>query len=79
MTLARTAVSVLAAGLFGLAVWLAWRLLGAAGIFGAALLAADPYTVGMTRLHVDALLTPLVLVSVLAGSSIARGRYGPSC
>jgi len=68
MTLSRTAVSVLAAGLFGLAVWLAGRLLGAAGLFGAVLLAADPYTIGMTRLlHVDALLTPLLVVAVLAG------------
>ena len=79
MTLARTAVSVLAAGLFGLAVWLAGRLLGAPGLFGAALLVADPYTVGMTRLlHVDALLTPLMLVAVLAGLVYwLRGRQWP--
>ena len=59
---------MLAAGLFGLAVVLAGRLLGPPGLLGGALLAADPYTVGMTRLlHVDALLTPFLLVSVLAG------------
>ena len=68
MSLARTAVSVLAAWLIGLSVFLAGRLLGAPGLLGGVLLAADPYTVGMTRLlHVDALLTPLLLVSVLAG------------
>ena len=68
MTDARTAVSVLTAGLFGLAVYLAGRLLGPPGLFGGILLVADPYAVGMTRLlHVDALLTPLLLVSVLAG------------
>jgi hypothetical protein len=68
MRSARTTVAVIAAGLFGLAVLLAGRLLGPPGYLGGVLLAADPYTVGMTRLlHVDALLTPLLLVSVLAG------------
>jgi hypothetical protein len=65
---ARTAIAITTAVLFGLAVLLAGRLLGAAGLLGGAMLALDPYTVGMTRLlHVDALLTPLLLVSVLAG------------
>ena len=68
MTAARTAISLVAAGVFGLAVYLAGRLLGPAGLLGSVLLVADPYTIGMTRLlHVDALLTPLLLVSVLAG------------
>jgi hypothetical protein len=79
MSAARTAVALLTAGLFGLAVMLAGRLLGAPGLFGGALLAADPYTVGMTRLlHVDALLTPLLLVSVLAGLIYwLQGRQWP--
>ncbi|MFN8633836.1 MAG: glycosyltransferase family 39 protein [Chloroflexota bacterium] len=64
----RAAVAVVAAVLLGLAVLLAGRLLGTAGLLGGALLALDPYTIGMTRLlHVDSLLTPLLLVSVLAG------------
>jgi hypothetical protein len=68
MSDARTAVSILTAALFGLVVFLAGRLLGPPGLLGGVLLVADPYTVGMTRLlHVDALLTPLLLVSVLAG------------
>ena len=68
MTGARTAVAVLTALLFGVAVLLTGRLLGPPGLLGGVLLAADPYTIGMTRLlHVDALLTPLLLVSLLAG------------
>jgi hypothetical protein len=68
MRSARAIVAVIVAGLFGLAVYLAGRLLGPPGYLGGVLVAADPYTVGMTRLlHVDALLTPLLLVSVLAG------------
>lgn len=79
MSAARLAVALLTTGLFGLAVLLAGRLLGAPGLLGGALLAADPYTVGMTRLlHVDALLTPFLLVSVLAGLIYwLQGRQWP--
>jgi 4-amino-4-deoxy-L-arabinose transferase-like glycosyltransferase len=65
---ARLEIAVISAGLFALATLLAGRLLGAPGLLGGLLLAADPYTVGMSRLlHVDALLTPLMLISALAG------------
>lgn len=68
MRQSRRAVATVTAMLFAFAVLLAGRLLGPAGVLGGVLLALDPYTIGMTRLlHVDALLTPLVLVSVLAG------------
>jgi 4-amino-4-deoxy-L-arabinose transferase-like glycosyltransferase len=68
MTGARTAVTIVAAGLFGVAAVLAGRLLGPGGLLGGLLLCVEPYVVGMTRLlHVDALLTPLLLVSGLAG------------
>ena len=79
MTAARSAVALLTAGLFGVAVLLAGRLLGPPGLFGGVLLAADPYTIGMTRLlHVDALLTPFLLVSVLAGLLYwLQGRQWP--
>jgi hypothetical protein len=48
---------------------LSWRLLGPIpASIGSALLALDPYVVGMTRLlHVDALLAPLMAISALAG------------
>jgi len=79
MSAARTAVAVLAAGLIGLAVALAGRLLGGAGLLGGALLASDPYLIGMTRLlHVDALLSPFMLVSVLAALIYwLQGRQWP--
>lgn len=65
---ARTTVAAVTAALFALTTFLAARLLGPAGLLGGVLLAADPYTVGMTRLlHVDALLTPLLTIAVLAG------------
>ena len=71
------AVAVVAAGLIALAVVLAGRLLGPAGLLGGALVALDPYTIGMTRLlHVDALLTPLLLVALLAGLVFWLGRGG---
>lgn len=67
MGAARMAVALVTAGVIGVAVALAGRLLGPAGLVGGALLAADPYLIGMTRLlHVDALLSPFLLVSVLA-------------
>jgi hypothetical protein len=79
MANARIIVAVVAAGLFALATALAGRLLGWPGLLGGVLLAADPYTVGMTRLlHVDALLTPLLLISVLAGLIYwLQGRIWP--
>ncbi len=68
MRLSRRAVSIVASVLMAAAAALAWRLLGPAGALGGVLVALDPYTIGMTRLlHVDALLTPFVLVSVLSG------------
>jgi hypothetical protein len=66
---ARRAMALVAAGLLALTVALAWRLLGTVpALIGGALLALDPYIVGMTRLlHVDTLLAPLMAVSALAG------------
>jgi hypothetical protein len=78
MRQSRRAITVVAAVLFAFAVLLAGRLLGPAGALGGVLVALDPYTIGMTRLlHVDALLAPLVLVSVLAGLIfwLGRGRW----
>ncbi|MCC7368938.1 MAG: hypothetical protein IT306_10975 [Chloroflexi bacterium] len=67
MSAGRVAIALLAATLFGVVTALAGRLLGTPGLIGGLLLAADPYTVGMTRLlHVDALLTPFLLVAVLS-------------
>lgn len=68
-TAARKAVAVVAALLVTATVGLSWRLVGAGpALTGAVVLALDPYVVGVTRLlHVDALLAPLVAVSLLAG------------
>jgi 4-amino-4-deoxy-L-arabinose transferase-like glycosyltransferase len=65
---ARYAVALASAGLLTVSVGLAWKLLGAGpGLAGGLLLLLDPYVVGMSRLlHVDALLAPLLTVSVLA-------------
>lgn len=66
---ARRAIIVTVALLVTTAVLLSWRLFGAgAALAGGAALTLDPYSIGMTRLlHVDALLAPLMLVSMLAG------------
>jgi hypothetical protein len=66
---ARRAVAVLSSVLVTVAMMLFWRLLGGGpALAGGALLALDPYVIAMTRLlHVDALLAPLMTVSVLAG------------
>jgi hypothetical protein len=64
----RYVMAVATAGLLTAGVGLAWKLLGAGpGLAGGLLLLLDPYVVGMSRLlHVDALLAPLLTVSVLA-------------
>lgn len=66
---ARYAVAMTTAALFVLCVALAWRLLGPApALLGGLLLLLDPYLLGSSRLlHVDALLAPLMTVSMLAG------------
>jgi hypothetical protein len=65
---ARQSMALVTAALITLAIGLAWRLLGRAGLVGGLLLLLDPYVAGMTRLlHVDALLAPLMTVSALAG------------
>ena len=66
---ARSAIALATACLVVLSSWLAWRLLGPGpGLLGGLLLVLDPYVIGSTRLlHVDALLAPLMAVSVLAG------------
>jgi len=77
---ARRAVAVLASVLVAASVMLSWRLFGqGAALAGGALLVLDPYVIGMTRLlHVDALLAPLMLVSVLAGLVYwTRSRHWP--
>jgi hypothetical protein len=79
MSRARLAISMLAAFLIGVATWLAGRLLGLPGLLGGVLLAVDPYLIGMTRLlHVDALLTPFLLVAVLSAVVYwLQGRQWP--
>jgi 4-amino-4-deoxy-L-arabinose transferase-like glycosyltransferase len=66
---ARQAIALIVAVLVATIVLLFWRLVGPGpALAGGALLVLDPYVVGMTRLlHVDALLAPLMTVSVLAG------------
>ncbi|MGE3910026.1 MAG: ArnT family glycosyltransferase [Chloroflexota bacterium] len=72
---ARRAVAILASALITVAVLLCWRLFGPGpALASGALLTLDPYVIGMTRLlHVDALLAPLMLVSVLAGLIVWTG------
>ncbi|MFN8635782.1 MAG: hypothetical protein U0893_18190 [Chloroflexota bacterium] len=76
---ARRAVALAAAALVALAVALAWPLLGRGpALIGGAILTLDPYAIGMTRiLHADALLAPLMTVSLLAGL-LYWTRVGPS-
>jgi hypothetical protein len=66
---ARRSVAIATSFLVTVAFLLTWRLFGAGpAIASGVLLTLDPYVIGMTRLlHVDALLAPLMLVSVLAG------------
>jgi len=69
LSAARQAIVVATAALTVLIIVLAWKLVGAGpAAVGGLLLLFDPYLVGMLRvLHVDALLTPLMTVSALAG------------
>ncbi|MGE3270639.1 MAG: glycosyltransferase family 39 protein [Chloroflexota bacterium] len=79
MSSARIAVALLTTALLAAVAVLAGRLLGPAGLLGGVLLAADPYLLGMSRLlHVDAFLSPLLLVAVLAASIYwLQGRQWP--
>lgn len=60
-------ITVMVAILIGITAWLAMRLMGIApGIAGGALLALEPYFVGMSQIaHLDALLALFMLNSVL--------------
>ncbi len=66
---ARHAMAITTALLLVGAAALAWRLLGAGpAITGSALIALDPYQVGSAQLmHVDTLLSPLMLAALLSG------------
>ena len=69
LSAARRAIALVVSLLIAAAVLLSWRLVGLGpALAGGTILTLDPYIIGMTRLlHVDALLAPLMTVSVLAG------------